>query len=989
MPADLLALTGGPSQPEVQGFQAIGSNDMIDPFTGDFSYNLPILDIDGYPINMVYNSGISTDAEASWVGLGWNLNAGVINRNMRGLPDDFNGDEITKEVNIKPNTTIGFTGKLGSELFGFNIDDLQVQLGLGITYNNYNGIGMEQSINAAYSAGNRSKGKLNAGLGITSSSENGLTISPTISFQKRINESADRDKYLGLGIGTSFNSRSGLSQLTIEAESTNERDKTSSTSKSMASAYGGKGGFSSFNSKAEGDILSGGLGSSIQFGTNDYSPVGENPMVNYSLTFSAKFGVDFFGADATANLSGFYSVQKLKDKIIKNPAYGYLNLQNTSVNDQSNSSLMDYNREKDGSFNVNTSNLPLTNYTYDILSINGHGVGGAFRPFRSDIGYVAEPVHKNTSTGGSLGGEAAGGNLFKIGLDVHVNYTNTQSNVWEDQNLTNSKLKFRSGIDNSEGAYEPVYFKQTGELSVDDESDFSDKFQKSKAIRIGLEKAGRNTYAKSEFIDKDGNSYAMSDQLYRKKRVKKGQVLSYLTRGELSKYALNDYSNKMYAAPDHHISEVSVIRTDGVRYYYGIPAYNHFQEQTTFALGSGGNFWDIKNSYFPTSFRNDEKGLIRYYKGDNTTQNNKGINHYYNSERTPAYAHSYLLTAVVSPEYTDIDGIRGPSEGDLGNYTLFEYKKLAKPYKWRVPFEQYQANYNEGMKSDNTDDMGNYQYGEKEIWYLEKIISKNTVAIFTTESRNDAYGVENRDGGFGKNAISMHLLRKISLYSKSEYDANPLTAVPIKEVHFEYDYSLCKGIPNNKNNKVNTNTEGKLTLKQIYYTYGNSYKAKFSPYTFTYNAFNPNYNMKAYDRWGNYKPNVGGSFKYDGVLHTSEYPYVDQDKSLTDQYVSAWSLSEIQLPSGGKIKVTYESDDYAYVQNKKAMQMFKIHSISHSDLADDFLNHDNNDLMEKHVYIPSNRNNLFMSFKLQEEISGSLSNTDATQLMKEQYLKGI
>ena len=38
----------------------------------------------------------------------------------------------------------------------------------------------------------------------------------------------------------------------------------------------------------------------------------------------------------------------------------------------------------------------------------------------------------------------------------------------------------------------------------------------------------------------------------------------------------------------------------------------------------------------------------------------------------------------------------------------------------------------------------------------------------------------------------------------------------------------------------------------------------------------------------------------------------------------AWNLKEIKLPSGGTIKMNYEADDYQYVQNKKAGQMFKI-----------------------------------------------------------------
>jgi len=105
------ALTSGPTQPEVQGFTQYGTTDMVDPFTGSFSYNIPLLEIPGpdggYPINLAYNSGISMDQEASWVGLGWNLNVGCVNRDMRGLPDDFDGDEVMNKKHMMPNTTIG------------------------------------------------------------------------------------------------------------------------------------------------------------------------------------------------------------------------------------------------------------------------------------------------------------------------------------------------------------------------------------------------------------------------------------------------------------------------------------------------------------------------------------------------------------------------------------------------------------------------------------------------------------------------------------------------------------------------------------------------------------------------------------------------------------------------------------------------------------------------------------------------------------------
>src|SRR3989344_8676166 len=124
-PTVAMALTSGPSQPEMESFEPIGTTEMVDPFSGDFNYNLPLMTVPGpnggYPINMAYHSGIGMEQEATWVGLGWNINAGEINREMRGIPDDFNQDKITKEMNIRPNRTaeIGLSGSL--ELASFDL----------------------------------------------------------------------------------------------------------------------------------------------------------------------------------------------------------------------------------------------------------------------------------------------------------------------------------------------------------------------------------------------------------------------------------------------------------------------------------------------------------------------------------------------------------------------------------------------------------------------------------------------------------------------------------------------------------------------------------------------------------------------------------------------------------------------------------------------------------------------------------------------------
>ena len=110
---------GGPSQPEMSAFKSAGTDNLVNLFTGDFSYNIPLLDVGGYPVNIFYDGGIGLEQEASWVGLGWNINPGNVNRNMRGIPDDFNGEDLlTQKQNVKPNTTWGVTLGADFELVG-------------------------------------------------------------------------------------------------------------------------------------------------------------------------------------------------------------------------------------------------------------------------------------------------------------------------------------------------------------------------------------------------------------------------------------------------------------------------------------------------------------------------------------------------------------------------------------------------------------------------------------------------------------------------------------------------------------------------------------------------------------------------------------------------------------------------------------------------------------------------------------------------------
>jgi hypothetical protein len=88
------ALTAGPTAPEFSSFEPVDTTDMVNLATGDFIYNTPIIEVPGpeggYPLSLSYHAGIKNDQEASWVGLGWTLNPGAINRSVNAYPDDSN-----------------------------------------------------------------------------------------------------------------------------------------------------------------------------------------------------------------------------------------------------------------------------------------------------------------------------------------------------------------------------------------------------------------------------------------------------------------------------------------------------------------------------------------------------------------------------------------------------------------------------------------------------------------------------------------------------------------------------------------------------------------------------------------------------------------------------------------------------------------------------------------------------------------------------------
>lgn len=973
-PTVAFALTSGPAQEEFASFEPASTTDMVDLYTGDYNYNIPLLSVPGpnggYPINLAYHSGIGMEQEASWVGLGWTLNVGAINRNLRGLPDDFNGDNIIKTQYIKNNITTSlniplkaYSERMGMPTSGNNKHNLQVY------YNNYRGLGMRYTFSAT--AGNESA---HGGANISFDSQNGMGIGLNFDVSKEAKKSLALS---GFGLGLNYNSRQGLQSFNIS----------------------GSGKYPTKHIKGETSKLS----FATVFGVPKTNMNTASTTVPFTLRI--KDASYIFGFRSMFPISGTVSTSKVENNGVENiGAEGYLN-----TSGQANV-LKDFSRQEI-EYSKKVPHLATSSFTYDLYTQTGQGTGSMFRPYLNTFGVLSDPqkVNKERVLGGGLevGFHAEvipfiiTLNSAHIGVDFEYGSGQNSSGPWTQinngddwgPNLGNLRA-WQS--ENNKIDYEPYYFQVIGEKTGHhaEEDQLADNLGKDLALRFKLEKEihdnswlGRHFKATDALLNEEWEaslptfpSYSLtgSNQTKQKstqKRAKRATSIEPLTTAQSNEYGFSkkvtytDASGtgnptlnvtKDFTKPSHHISEISMLQGDGLRYVYGLPAYNNSQAENLFAVDQ-----IPKNTTGADDIINGSEVIVN---GGTTggINVNSTYNEFVSKTELPQYAHSWLLTSLLSADYLDVTG-NGPTEDDFGYWVKFNYKKTATNFKWRIPYTK--ANFLDGLKNELNDNKGSYTYGTKDIYVLESIETKTHISVFETSDRKDGieayseysngYPAENN----GRGTQTMKKLDKIKLFTKREY-AKTLP-IPTKVVNLEYSYDLCPEVPNNNRveeivSTTNANGEridvnlnqkkGKLTLKKLYFTYQNSIRGKMSPYVFNYGDINsqqdnPDYDKENMDRWGNFKNTK--EYEYSsGNSTVITYPYIDHPYTEQDPeyYASTnptdpanyssttslalkpaqWTLKQISLPTGGTLTMEYEPDDYAYVENKQAMRMFDI-----------------------------------------------------------------
>ncbi len=892
---------------------------MVNAFTGDFTYNLPVLTIPGpqgssYPLSLSYHSGSSAEEEASWVGYGWSLSPGAINRNMRGLPDDDKGKEITYHNKMPRNWTV--TAGVGTSPEVFSIEKIPVtaQVSASLSYSNYTGFGYTQSASL-----NAKLKNANVGLGF-SRSETGksfsLTASPAnnmFSVGLTLNDTPN-----GMTLSGNINPFTSLHTLADEKKKGKVREALKQwTANSSVGFGGGNHGIFSFAEMQRPTVITG------------YD--GNSTAVDVALEIDPVGPVGIEG-----RIRGSYSYQESVPETLIN-SYGYLYASEPA----SNNSVQDYYTEKDTPFNKRDVFLGIGMNNADNFSVTGEGLNGGFRLYHKQIGQFYPNIVKSSTGRTIVGLDLHIGPTVGVGItDIGSGATEMYQGPWK-KNLTTF-----SSPSEDEGVFFRFNNDMGGTLSYANVNDqtlkYADEPIAARVISFGNwgNKSGSVYLPKSPALPaplRERNSRSSYIGYTLNETMVNQPAKSYSKRKDISDMTLRTDSDTK-----NQIGEFSVYNSSGMQYVYALPVYTRKEKQ----LQVGTKNARIDHNYLAYGIEEDKQsvkvGSERVHIKDRA----------YSS----AYANTFLLTQINTPDYVDVEQ-NGPDLTDKGGYTLFHYTKLygKQPntadndegnwYRWRLPYTGHI--YQRGSFSDPMDDRASVSQGEKEIYLLNKIETKTHIAIFTTEGRDDAMDAAenaNQPGLTGANKLKR--LKRIDLYNKAEYDqalsnGNLSTLRPIKSVFFDYDYSLCPGIPNG------TNGQGKLTLKKVWFEYYGVKQAvgKISPYVFEYkypdysqyptkytslgvgykdyqvdaqgnDPQNPKFSYFQNDAWSNYQESTDGESRFQRMI-----TWVNQLPNAPKFDPAAWQLKVIKLPSGGEIHVQYEQDDYAYVQDQPAHVM--------------------------------------------------------------------
>jgi len=910
LPVNLLfANTNGPKAPEAAGFEPVDATDMVNLVTGDFTYVLPLLNVPspegGYPLSLGYHAGIAMDQEASWVGLGWNLNPGAINRNVNGYPDDYNSSLLTEYFYDE-----GGQSDVYSLSIGYSIG--AASAGLGFSWGSDRAFG--GSVNIGYGVGSKETGRIGGnlsigtngvGLGLGVTSAGGLSMGVKASSSGNLGGSLGFDNN-GEGFSLGYSTQGGFSGGLSFGENGKGVMDVSISSTGVGFSYGERSSKTVGPSDSQKKVAAGGgIGLSLAFSNSvdmgNYTtktsgwtiplfvPIGpgflslsfgkqrfryylsdkENNYVSGPLYFSDGvisqgiyqlecFDYDDFGTVIIPCYSDFFDSSLEAQEARNNSDCDFCEI-NVLERDDAFMDMYEFtlnNNNIEDETDITQQNLSFP--SYDIYNVQAQGISGNMSAKLWKNGALFGLSNKETEEDYNLNYTYDGADES---LPIHVKFEGAP--YFQFDNEINTYLEVNPANLST--------FNTNGDVStpVISPGDLYDGGVNGNALDRRVTSNHIAYYTNGEIVEalENGNSVLAE---------------SYLGPG------LADLNRQML--PEDGIGGFIITAPDGKTYHYSVPVYNHETVVRTFGL--------VDNSPLESDSYMEKRQL-------------------------EPYATHWLLTAITGPDYMD-DGDNVADEGDLGYWVHFDYGKWSEAFVWKSPYAQ------DYLENRENQDIKTWIRGRKELYYLDAVKTRTHTALFVKSQRSDAPSPEwvyesvahdgsgqnsndyaqrftipsqnqlrldkiillkNEDAqGFSKNSASIPPSAVQILYNDSAkpeqlasfnlgdnvYDVgdNITEDNAIKVVDFAYD----------PNNSLKSG-QGSLTLEKVNFK-GKSGLSVLPPYEFQYNLIPESYlfytfNIEDKDGWGYHK----------------------DDNSV-------WSLNQITTPQGGQIQIGYEENSF-------------------------------------------------------------------------------
>jgi len=922
----LLANNNGPVAPEAVSFESVDSTDMVNLVTGDMSYVLPIMNVPspegGYPLSLSYHAGIAMDQEASWVGLGWNLNPGAITRSVGGLPDDWGKTEVNELFYDVGGIVNTYNFSIGGTLPN------GITLGMSTTWGGYKSwggiVGYGGVIRYGYGTedANMSVNIPGTAIGLNVSDTNGYTASLG-AFGVNANYNFDSGNFgVGTGhksssTGINWNSKSGTSY-SIMGMSIN----TQSSSVNKGDYY--------TNTKNRGfDLDLGAYWISWGKSTFTYGLYKEEKMDASGILYN------YDTKESAAAITPY----RLKQDVL------------TDVNKYL---ALNFITEADNTTTLAIGEESIILPSYDNYSVSAQGISGNISP------KITEEI-----------------NLYQRGSSrtwvrdnfnstyFNESYLDVPMNTYHDNMKLNNKIFF--GFKNKNNSFfrnkKEDYFIPNEFLNPST-SDFSFTFTEgilsdfSDEVFVNQISTTSSSYDTN--ITSDGNKKTNNG------RVREGQFVEVFTNKQIKENNIEgmpfveakDLNRNESHIHDKGIGAYRVTTLDGKVYHYSLPVYSfeNITKSTKSSTNEYAAFYEMKKEkayashwlltaitgpdYVDTNMNgqvdktdygywvefeygkwsdgygwrspktgyHELDGSYNYYWGRKQiyyldvieTRTHKAL--FIKSKRLDAKGSRIQITANPTAPYTT-NPYTSPL--DIG---LFG-KKFKAPNLTKIPIGNY--HYGDGQ---------NFYYEPSQVYWkgkkthlsyvdippnsslkLDKILlvkNTNNLSVDKTAGTYDIaqklYGKVLFNTGYTDVIkIPNYTAAQNMLHTKSEYPGFTvhnsekildyrddsvlgLTTKAEKIIEFNYDYSLLQNSPNSS-----SFLKGALTLKS-FEAKGKSGVSLLPPYKFKYHDQSYHtYNQDNKDNWGYLKDNP-----------------------------EAWSLNQIQTPLGSKLQINYEPDSF-------------------------------------------------------------------------------